>query len=128
MWLDNNSPSTQVGLERGEHHVGTDAAHVHSVFVCEQVTSASAQQFSAGERVTDVLDSEGMFYLQVLILPLIVATSLYALKHYTYKSWWSWAISSLADASYVGCRVCIVTINSEEVMARCITLRTFVIR
>mmetsp|Transcript_7009 Transcript_7009/g.15847 ORF Transcript_7009/g.15847 Transcript_7009/m.15847 type:complete len:235 (+) Transcript_7009:795-1499(+) len=41
-----------------------------------------------------------MRYLKFLLYPLSAVWGLYNLYHYSYKSWWSWLVSSLADFAY----------------------------
>lgn len=38
--------------------------------------------------------------LAMILYPLVIGWSLYALKHYEYKSWYSWLVSNLANAVY----------------------------
>ena len=38
--------------------------------------------------------------LAMILYPLVIGWSLYALQHYEYKSWYSWLISNLANAVY----------------------------
>eukprot|EP01062_Namystynia_karyoxenos_P027540 TRINITY_DN21109_c0_g1_i1.p1 TRINITY_DN21109_c0_g1~~TRINITY_DN21109_c0_g1_i1.p1 ORF type:complete len:699 (+),score=239.50 TRINITY_DN21109_c0_g1_i1:73-2097(+) len=54
----------------------------------------------AKERATDELDARGMRALKWVLYPLSAVWGLYNLYHYSYKSWWSWAISSCADFAY----------------------------
>merc|ERR1712086_868672 len=42
----------------------------------------------------------GMKYIAVVLYPMVVCLAVYSLMNHSYKSWWSWLISSLADASY----------------------------
>merc|ERR1712166_1569110 len=56
--------------------------------------------FSAEEKVTEDIDARGMKYIAVVLYPMVVCLAVYSLMNHSYKSWWSWLISSLADASY----------------------------
>ncbi|CAJ1960989.1 unnamed protein product [Cylindrotheca closterium] len=38
--------------------------------------------------------------LAMILYPLVIGWSIYALKHYQYKSWYSWLVSNLANAVY----------------------------
>lgn len=52
------------------------------------------------ERETAEYDRIAFRYLAMVLYPLVLAWSLYALKEYEYKSWYSWLISNLANAVY----------------------------
>ena len=55
---------------------------------------------SSIEKETTGYDRIARTYLGLLLYPLIVGSSLYALHFYEYSSWWSWLISNLANAVY----------------------------
>ena len=46
-------------------------------------------------------DMEATRWAMYLLTPCAVAFSAYSLKNYTYTSWWSWIVSSLADFMYI---------------------------
>eukprot|EP00929_Paragymnodinium_shiwhaense_P089274 TRINITY_DN49447_c0_g1_i1.p1 TRINITY_DN49447_c0_g1~~TRINITY_DN49447_c0_g1_i1.p1 ORF type:complete len:763 (+),score=145.37 TRINITY_DN49447_c0_g1_i1:113-2401(+) len=52
------------------------------------------------EQATEDIDAKGMRYLTWVLYPLSGAWGVYNLYHYSYKSWWSWLVSSLADFAY----------------------------
>jgi len=52
------------------------------------------------DRDTEEIDAKGMRYLKLVLYPLSASWGLYNLYHYSYKSWWSWLISSMADFAY----------------------------
>eukprot|EP00927_Polykrikos_kofoidii_P003480 TRINITY_DN11382_c0_g2_i1.p1 TRINITY_DN11382_c0_g2~~TRINITY_DN11382_c0_g2_i1.p1 ORF type:complete len:725 (+),score=110.69 TRINITY_DN11382_c0_g2_i1:111-2285(+) len=52
------------------------------------------------ENNTEEIDAKGMRYLKMVLYPLSVGWGVWNLAHYSYKSWWSWLISSLADFAY----------------------------
>lgn len=52
------------------------------------------------EKSTEEIDAKGMEYVKMVLYPLSACWGLYNLYHFTYKSWWSWLISSLADFAY----------------------------
>jgi hypothetical protein len=58
------------------------------------------QKISKQEQATEDIDAKGMRYLAMVLYPLVLMMAIYSLIHSSYKSWWSWFISSLADASY----------------------------
>jgi hypothetical protein len=41
-----------------------------------------------------------MYYLSLLLYPLVIGWSIYSLLHHTYRSWWSWLINSAAKGVY----------------------------
>ena len=60
--------------------------------------SSSSQ--TEGEKKTEEIDAKGMRYLKMALMPLVAYSAGYSLYSYEYKSWWSWLISSLANACY----------------------------
>jgi len=67
------------------------------------ITSASAeidQAQSSLQKTTNELDTYALEKLGSCLYPLIVGVSMYSLIYYNQKSWWSWAISSLANGVY----------------------------
>lgn len=52
------------------------------------------------EQDTEDIDAAGMRMLKYILYPLSFCWGLWNLYHYTYKNWWSWAISSAADFAY----------------------------
>ncbi|CAE8613360.1 unnamed protein product [Polarella glacialis] len=52
------------------------------------------------EAHTEEIDARGMRYLKFVLYPLSACWGLYNLYHYSYKSWWSWLVSSAADFAY----------------------------
>mmetsp|Transcript_18180 Transcript_18180/g.63887 ORF Transcript_18180/g.63887 Transcript_18180/m.63887 type:complete len:778 (+) Transcript_18180:179-2512(+) len=52
------------------------------------------------EEYTEEIDARGMRYLKFVLYPLSAAWGVYNLYHYSYKSWWSWLVSSMADFAY----------------------------
>ena len=52
------------------------------------------------ERETAKYDAIALWYLAMFFYPLVFVWSIYSLKHYEYKSWYSWFISNLANAVY----------------------------
>eukprot|EP00931_Biecheleriopsis_adriatica_P086208 TRINITY_DN60921_c0_g1_i1.p1 TRINITY_DN60921_c0_g1~~TRINITY_DN60921_c0_g1_i1.p1 ORF type:complete len:805 (-),score=167.04 TRINITY_DN60921_c0_g1_i1:73-2487(-) len=52
------------------------------------------------EKATEEIDARGMRYLKFVLYPLSACWGLYNLYHYSYKSWWSWLVSSMADFAY----------------------------
>jgi Cleft lip and palate transmembrane protein 1 (CLPTM1) len=58
------------------------------------------RSLSRRERETAEYDRIAYRYLAMILYPVIVAWSLYALREYEYKSWYSWLISNLANAVY----------------------------
>ena len=55
---------------------------------------------TAVEQDTQKFDHVAIINLAMVLYPLVIGWSLYALKHYTYKSWYSWFISNAANAVY----------------------------
>lgn len=53
------------------------------------------------ELTTANYDKIAITYLALFLYPLVIGWAIYALQHYTYKSWYSWLISNLANAVYV---------------------------
>ena len=53
------------------------------------------------ELATDRFDQAATHVLYVGLAPLIGGWALYALIHYPHTSWYSWVVSSLADAIYL---------------------------
>ncbi len=45
-------------------------------------------------------DRYATLHVSMAVYPLVIGLSIYSLLHYTYSSWWSWLISSLADSVY----------------------------
>jgi len=56
---------------------------------------------SASEQKTDRFDVIAMSYLGMVLYPLVLAMAIWSLIYYPQKSWWSWAIGSLAYGVYV---------------------------
>lgn len=52
------------------------------------------------ERETAEYDRIAVSNLAMVLYPLVIGWSLYALQHYQYTSWWSWFISNMANAVY----------------------------
>lgn len=52
------------------------------------------------ESGTEEIDAAGMRMLKFVLYPLSFCWAVYALMRYSYKSWWSWAVSSMADFAY----------------------------
>ena len=55
---------------------------------------------TAGEQETASYDRIASTNLALVLYPLVVGWSLYALQRYVYTSWYSWLISNLANAVY----------------------------
>jgi hypothetical protein len=55
---------------------------------------------TAQEQETAGYDRIASTNLAMILYPLVIGWSLYALQHYEYKSWYSWLISNLANAVY----------------------------
>jgi len=55
---------------------------------------------NAVESKTKEYDVQGIRYLSIALLPLMVGWSIYCLFNYKYKSWYSWCISSAANGVY----------------------------
>eukprot|EP00980_Cylindrotheca_fusiformis_P011296 scaffold2599_cov125-Cylindrotheca_fusiformis.AAC.6 len=58
------------------------------------------QNRSSQEVETAEYDRIATKNLAMILYPLVVGWSIYALQHYEYKSWYSWLISNLANAVY----------------------------
>lgn len=54
------------------------------------------------EANTDKHDQTAFYYMSIVLLPVVVAASIYSLVYSTHKSWYSWLLSSFAGAMYVG--------------------------
>lgn len=52
------------------------------------------------EQETSSYDRIAYKNLAMVLYPLVIGWSIYALQHYEYKSWYSWLISNLANAVY----------------------------
>jgi len=52
------------------------------------------------EKQTDTYDAIGMYYLSLVLYPLVVGWALYSLYTRPYRTWWSWFISSAANGVY----------------------------
>ena len=52
------------------------------------------------EQTTARYDEIAITYLALVLYPLVIGWSIYALQHYVYTSWYSWLISNLANAVY----------------------------
>jgi hypothetical protein len=63
----------------------------------EQRTSTSA---SLDEQRTAAYDSYAIRHMSLCLAPAIVGVAVYSLIHLSYKSWYSWFLSSLADSVY----------------------------
>lgn len=61
---------------------------------------AIRQLQSGKEQETADYDRIAFKNLAMILYPLVIGWSLYALQHYEYKSWYSWLISNLANAVY----------------------------
>ena len=72
-------------------------------------------QLSVKERETEEMDEKGMRYLRLTIVPIMMTSSGYSLYYYTYKSWWSWLVSSLANGApgRQGCNIHSFTATSQ---------------
>jgi len=55
---------------------------------------------TAREQETAEYDRIALKNLAMILYPLVIGWSLFALRHYEYKSWYSWLISNLANAVY----------------------------
>lgn len=55
---------------------------------------------SAEEAETEAFDSEAMRYLAYLMAPLCIAGAVYSLMYVPHKSWYSWALESMANGVY----------------------------
>jgi len=55
---------------------------------------------SEAEKQTDYFDAKGLYYLSMILVPLLIGWSIYCLYTYPYKTWWSWFISSAANGVY----------------------------
>ena len=64
------------------------------------VTFRADSHLSTVEKMTTALDAIARTYLSLVLYPMIVGSAVYASRYYTYKSWWSWLISNLANAVY----------------------------
>jgi hypothetical protein len=53
------------------------------------------------EADTETFDALATRTLGVGVAPMVVGWALYALVSYPHRSWYSWAVSSLADAVYL---------------------------
>ena len=53
------------------------------------------------EADTETFDALATRSLGVGVAPMVVGWALYALVSYPHRSWYSWAVSSLADAVYL---------------------------
>eukprot|EP00439_Symbiodinium_sp_Y106_P065146 s4596_g10.t1 len=67
---------------------------------CTASSPALPTSPQADETLTEEADERGMRYLKYVLYPLSAGWGLYSLYHYSYKSWWSWVISSMADFAY----------------------------
>ncbi len=61
---------------------------------------AIRQLQSGKEQETNEYDRIAFKNLAMILYPLVIGWSLYALQHYEYRSWYSWLISNLANAVY----------------------------
>ncbi len=52
------------------------------------------------ERESEEYDHIAVVHVSLVVLPMAIGVTLFSLFHFTYRSWWSWLISSLADAVY----------------------------
>ncbi|KER27200.1 hypothetical protein T265_13841, partial [Opisthorchis viverrini] len=57
-------------------------------------------QRSKAERETDELDAQFMFWLQILLIPLCLAGSIYSLLYTPHRSWYSWCLQTLVHGVY----------------------------
>uniref|UniRef100_A0A224XN19 Lipid scramblase CLPTM1L n=1 Tax=Panstrongylus lignarius TaxID=156445 RepID=A0A224XN19_9HEMI len=57
-------------------------------------------QLTAEEKMTRLIDAEGMKYLSYILYPLCIAGAIYSLFYQQYKSWYSWLIHSLVNGVY----------------------------
>jgi hypothetical protein len=59
-----------------------------------------ARECSEEERQSIAMDDFATGWIRLVAYPLIAALATYNLSHYEYRSWWSWGVSSAADAVY----------------------------
>uniref|UniRef100_A0A6B2L1W1 Cleft lip and palate transmembrane protein 1-like protein n=1 Tax=Arcella intermedia TaxID=1963864 RepID=A0A6B2L1W1_9EUKA len=52
------------------------------------------------EQKTDNFDSTGMYYLSLILYPLVIGWAIYSLFNHQHRTWWSWFISSAANGVY----------------------------
>jgi len=52
------------------------------------------------EKQTDTYDATGMYYLSLVLYPLVVGWAIYSLYTQPHRTWWSWFISSAANGVY----------------------------
>ncbi|KAK9508012.1 hypothetical protein O3M35_007763 [Rhynocoris fuscipes] len=52
------------------------------------------------ERMTRLIDAEGMKYLSYILYPLCIGGAIYSLFYQQYKSWYSWLVHSLVNGVY----------------------------
>jgi hypothetical protein len=64
-------------------------------------SSASFGARSAAEARTAELDATALDALALGVGPLVVGFAAYSLIYYPHKSWYSWAVESLANAIYM---------------------------
>uniref|UniRef100_T1HF70 Lipid scramblase CLPTM1L n=1 Tax=Rhodnius prolixus TaxID=13249 RepID=T1HF70_RHOPR len=57
-------------------------------------------ELSDEEKMTRLIDAEGMKYLSYILYPLCIAGAVYSLFYQQYKSWYSWLIHSLVNGVY----------------------------
>ena len=58
------------------------------------------QHMSEDEKRTSAYDAYATTHVTMCLAPAIVGLAIYSLQNFTYKSWWSWLISCLADSVY----------------------------
>eukprot|EP01126_Amoeba_proteus_P064821 TRINITY_DN9121_c0_g1_i8.p1 TRINITY_DN9121_c0_g1~~TRINITY_DN9121_c0_g1_i8.p1 ORF type:complete len:261 (+),score=65.29 TRINITY_DN9121_c0_g1_i8:235-1017(+) len=52
------------------------------------------------EKETEVHDIKGMYYLSMVLFPLVIGWSIYSLLHYEHRGWFSWLLSCAANGVY----------------------------
>eukprot|EP01128_Nolandella_sp_AFSM9_P010645 TRINITY_DN73_c10_g1_i1.p1 TRINITY_DN73_c10_g1~~TRINITY_DN73_c10_g1_i1.p1 ORF type:complete len:596 (-),score=95.21 TRINITY_DN73_c10_g1_i1:57-1760(-) len=52
------------------------------------------------EKETNQFDAKGMYYLSLILYPLVIGWALYSLYTRAHRSWWSWFIGSAANGVY----------------------------
>ena len=70
------------------------------VWKTTKILHFSGRDFSQAEKETENIDKMGMKYLWYILWPCIFLWSLYSLFNHQHRSWYSWLITSLANAVY----------------------------
>ena len=65
-----------------------------------QLTSIDPKTLPESDRLTAEYDRIATTTCSICVYPLVIGLAVYSLVYYNYKSWWSWAVSSLADSVY----------------------------